>query len=541
MEEFDVIVIGAGHNGLVLANYLVRCGLTVLVLERRMEVGGGLSTEEVTLPGFQHNLHSYFHDTINIMAPYLDLTLERFNARYYRPPVQAGIALRDGRAITLHLDLETTCASIGRISPRDAVAYRKMAEDYADFMEAVVVPALYTRPQLPSYQVGVLEASPEGLEFLRMGRRSPAEVLDEHFEDPHVKALILHQLPIPRGILPDYHGLGTVIPLVVSQVEHSQICLGGSHVLAHALWRSLFAHGGMCYGLRGVSRILVEDGRAVGVETEQGETFRARRAVVSSVDLPQTFLTLVGEEHLDPAFVRKVRGFALDEFSIFGVHLALREPPRHLAAAFDPDIDRAFKLNIGLETPTDYQRLWAEIRAGELPETLGFFCSVPTLFDPSQAPRGRHTALLWQPAPYALADGGPERWDAVKDKFMDRCIARWREYAPNLTPDNILMQAALSPLDIERKLSNMRRGGVFMGRMALGQIEYFRPLPELSQSRTPIAGLYLCGACMHPGGGIIGGPGYIAADVIADDLGLEKWWEKETEVASVLSHHGERR
>ena len=324
---------------------------------------------------------------------------------------------------------------------------------------------------------------------------------------------------------PDYEGIGTIIPLVVGQSEHSQICIGGSHVLAHALWRAFFANGGLCLGLHHVNKILVENGEAVGVETNRGETFRANKLVASAIDLDQTFLELVGEENLDEAFVKKVKNFKIDEFSIFGVHLALNEPPKHTSAKFDPDIDRAFKLDIGLETPEDYQILLSEIRLGKLPEHLGLFCSCPTLFDPTQAPRGKHTALIWQPAPYELRDGGVEKWDEVKDEFMERCIDKWREHAPNLTNDNILMKRAITPLDIERKLYNMKLGGVFMGRMITAQLEYFRPMPELAQFRTPIKNLYLCGACCHPGGGIIGGPGLIAADIIAEDHEITKWWE----------------
>jgi phytoene dehydrogenase-like protein len=153
------------------------------------------------------------------LPAWLDLELEKYNARYYRPPVQAGIALKDGSAITIHTDLDKTCASIGRISERDAKAYREMNENYGPFMESVVVPALYSQPQPPSAQLGFLEPSQEGMDFVRMGRLSPQDVLDEYFENEHVKALILHQLPIPRGIWPDYEGVGTLIPLVVGQSE----------------------------------------------------------------------------------------------------------------------------------------------------------------------------------------------------------------------------------------------------------------------------------------------------------------------------------
>ncbi|MBI3090593.1 MAG: NAD(P)/FAD-dependent oxidoreductase [Candidatus Tectomicrobia bacterium] len=520
MAEFDIVIIGGGHNGLIAGSYLAKAGLRVVIFERRLEYGGGLSTEECTLPGFYHNLHSYFHDTINIMPPYEDLELVRFNARYARPEVTAGLPLRNGRALTFARTIDDTCASIGRFSQRDAATYREVYDAYREFIELVIIPALFTPAVPPTQQMEMLEKSPEGREFLRLGRMSPRDVVDELFECEEVKALILHQLPVPRGILPDYHGVGAVIPLVISMVEHSQLCLGGSHVLGHALGKAFVTFGGTLHDRSHVQRIIVENGAARGIVLEDGAEVRADKAVISAVDIHQTFNVFLQPEHLDEATRRWVGRYKLDEFSLFSVHLALAEPPRHRAAAFDSNVDRAFRLNIGLETPADFDTILAQVRAGEVPTKPALFCSVPTLFDRSQAPPGKHTALIWQLAPYHLRDGGAERWDAIKEEFTDWCLEAWREYAPNLTDRVILARVAYSPLDIERKLINMRHGGVFMGRMSFDQLDYFRPSPELSQHRTPIKNLYLCGACCHPGGGIIGSPGGNAATIILEDLGL---------------------
>ncbi len=430
----------------------------------------------------------------------------------------------DGRALLVHTDIDKTYASIARFSERDAETFREKQEAYTDFYDTIVMPALFSPPSDPSEQIHALETTPEGLEFLRLSRMSPRDVVREWFEDEHVQAMILHQLPVPRGIVDDYYGLGHTVPLVVTQIEQSQLCIGGSHVLAHALWRALQRNGGAVKSMAHVSRILVENGRAVGVRLSDDTEIRADKAVVSAIDIKQTFLDMVGEDDLEPAFVEQVKNYRLDEFSIFGVHLALKEAPRFTAAADDPDINQAFKINIGCETPADFARVWAEIRAGELPHRPGMYCSIPTLYDQSQAPAGQHTAIIWQLAPYELRDGGAEAWDRIKDDYADECIAHWATYAPNLTSDNVMMRVAYSPLDIERKLINMRRGGVFGGRVSFDQIEYFRPLPTLANYRSPIESLYLAGATCRPGGGIIGAPGYIAASVICDDLGVKKWW-----------------
>ncbi len=520
-KNYDVLIIGAGHNGLIVGNYLAKGGLKVLVVERRLEAGGGLSTEEITIPAFHHNLHSYFHDTINIMPPYEDLQMEAFNARYYRPPVQAGMILPDGRSLCLYDDLDKTCESIGRFSKKDAEAWREIVDNYGPFVTTVIPPALYSPPAQPSEQMLQMEGSPEGMEWLRVGRMSPQEVVDEWFENEHVKALILHHLPIPRGILPDYGGLGAVVPLVISQAEHAQIALGGSHAPAHALWRSLLRNGGETKSFAHVEKVLVEDGKAVGVEIKGGNRYLAP-TVVSTVDLKQTFLEMVGEENLEAGFVKQVKGFRLDEFSVFSVHMALREAPKFKTQAGYEDINQAFRLDIGLDRPEDFVTVLSDVRQGKLPEKLGFIASVPTWFDPSQAPENCHTAFLWQLVPYKL-DGAA--WEDVKEEYMGRCIAKWRNYAPNLTEDKIIKATCQTPVDIEERIINMREGGVFMGRMNFSQMEHFRPLPELAQFRTPIQGLYMAGACMHPGGGIIGAPGLIAAEIIMDDLERPKWWE----------------
>lgn len=521
-EKYDALIIGSGHNGLVLGCYLAKAGLRVCVIERRLEAGGGLSTEEITIPGFSHNLHSYFHDTINIMPSYVDLQLEEQNARYYCPPVQAGTILPDGRSLCFYDsdNIDKTCASIARFSSNDARTWREIVANYGEFVSTVIVPALYSAPAPPSEQMIALEGSPEGMEWLRIGRMSPREVVDEWFENDYVKALILHHLPIPRGVLPDYAGLGAVVPLVISQVEKSQMALGGSHITAHALWRRLLASGGEIASLTHVSKILIEDGAAVGVESEDGRRFLAP-VVVSTVDVKQTFLKMIAEDQLDPGFLNHVKKFRLDEFSVFAVHLALREAPKFKTQPGYEDINQAFRLNIGFDTPDDYTAVLADVRQGRLPEKLAFIASVPTWFDPSQAPSG-HTAFLWALVPYRL---NGTTWAEVGDDYARRCIAKLREYAPNVNDDNILAWQTQTPVDIEARIINMAEGGVFMGRMHLAQLEHFRPLPELAQFRTPIKGLYMAGACMHPGGGIIAGPGLIAAEVIMDDLKLPKWWE----------------
>lgn len=523
-QTVDVVVIGGGHNGLICANYLVRAGLSVCLIERRLEIGGGLSTEEATVPGFYHNLHSLFHDAAQHMPAMDDLELARHGLEYILPEVQVGMCFSDHRGLTVHTERSRTEASLRRFSAADARAWTAMDDSYHDFMETLVLPALYAAPPTPSEQAVALEESMEGLDYMRLSRCSPADVVRDTFESAQVRAAVLFQLAIPRGVLTDYAGLGMMVPLVVTGVEQSHLAKGGSHDVAHALWRAFCTAGGQVRGMLDVEEILVEGGRAVGVRVATGDRILAKKAVVSAIDLPQTFERLITPSALSREFRQRVASYKLDEFSLFGVHLALKEPPRYRAAAFDPDIDQAFKVGIGFDTIADFDRVWSSIRRGELPDPPGLYASCPTLHDPTQAPPGHHTALCWAPAPYELANGGAEAWDQIGPAYAERCLDLWREAAPNMTRKNILGQRILTPLDISRKLTSMPRGAVFHGRISLDQIECFRPIPELAGYRAPIEKLYLAGACTHPGGGILGATGYIAAGVILDDLGVEPWW-----------------
>ena len=523
-QSFDVVIVGGGHNGLICANYLARAGVSVCVFEKRLEVGGGLSTEEATLPGFQHNFHSVFHDCVEHMPAMKDLDLVRHGAEYILPPVQVGMAFDDGRAVTIHTDRDKTVASLARFSEHDARAWAQMDDDYHDFVEALVMPALYASPPMPSEQTMALEQSPEGMNYLRLGRATPADVASQTFESEAARVAALFQLAVPRGVVTDYSGLGMLLPLVVTGVERSHLARGGSHVLAHALWRALLEAGGTVRGTYEVTKIVVDGGRAVGVELITGERVEARKAVVSAIDLPQTFMDLIEPDQLEPEFRRRVSNFKLDEFSLFGVHLALREPPRYTSSAFDPDIEHALKVGIGFETNHDFRTMWEQIRAGSAPDPRLYACC-PSIHDPTQAPVGHHTALCWAPAPFELADGGPEAWDRIGSDYAQRCLATWRKVAPNMDDDNILGMRVLTPLDVYRKLKSMPRGGVFHGRMTLDQIEAFRPLPELAKCTTPVDGLFLAGASLHPGGGILGACGYIAASEVLAHLGLNEWWD----------------
>jgi phytoene dehydrogenase-like protein len=319
-------------------------------------------------------------------------------------------------------------------------------------------------------------------------------------------------------------GMGVVPAQLIAARRKAQLAAGGSRELARALERCVYHHGGDVLVNQAPRRIVVEHGTARGVELQDGSFIAARRFVASSLNPAQTLLDLVGAEYLPLGLAERIERYQYAIVGpLFGVHLALHSAPAYRGVEFDPDAGRSFMSVLGLDRPEQIYELHDRLSAGRLPEPIWMNSAVPTLHDPTQAPPGKHTAFVWQKVPYAI-DGDGRRWDAAKRRHLDTVLARWREYAPNLTDDAIVNRFAFSPLDTERHFPNMARGDLNVGWFNAGQVGAGRPMPELSQYRTPIEGLYLCGACTHPGGNITGFPGYNAAGAIMRDLGLPTWW-----------------
>lgn len=522
METYDFVIIGAGHNGLSLGCYLARAGLRVVVLERRAEFGGGLSTEEVTIPGFYHNLHSNFHGAMPFFPPWIDLELEAHGATYVHPDANLGMPLRDGRALVLYADELRSYEQIARFSKRDAEAWLELRGIVLTHAEEML--ATGYGPPVAETEAAEALVREQLEEWLGPGAAllSPLEMITQRFEDPHVRALILFHMAVGGWDVrqPGLAGLGLAF---LAYITNWQLCRGGSHHLAHVLGTVLLKSGGELREHSDVSHIRVEGGRAVGVRLADGTDIAARMAVVSTVDPHQTFLRMIDPGLLPAGVVERARAVRYGHGDVlFGVHLALDAPPRFTAAKFNPDIDVTFNLNLGYETPEDLVEHYEEIDRNELPAEPRLEVGFNTLFDPSQAPPGKHTAVLWQFVPFApgRGDEGAAVWDELRMEYAERCIATVREYAPNLTPDRVLGAYAYTPHDIARKLVNMRRGGFHCAAVLESQLFHRRPLADVVQLRTPIEGLYMGGASVHPHGGIIAGPAYNCLQVLADDFGL---------------------
>jgi phytoene dehydrogenase-like protein len=516
--EYDGVLIGGGHNALILQAYLGAAGLKTVCLERREVAGGGLSTvEDPRRRGFLHNTHSFYHRAVTEMPWYRDLDLERLGARYLEPELNVALILRDGQALEWWTDWERTVASFSRFSAKDAAALRKWRAEFVPILEDILLPESRTPPLPPEQRIGRLQRTAEGRRLLDVSRLSPLEFVESEFESPVVRAGLLFFNGL-REVDLRAPGFGHHIPALLASRHKAQMCVGGSASLAKALVAAVELGGGAVELNTTPRRICVKNGKAVGVETSDGRFFGARHFLISSLNPLQTFLEL-----LDPACVpadwrEKAENFRFNLLApLFALNVNLSGPPQYLAAERNPELNHAFMTIVGLEHSSQFLDIVANHERGQAPATV-MWGSCPTLFDPSQAPPGFHTAFMWEKLPYALG-GDPSNWDRERDEHARRMLRAWTEYAPNLG-DVLLDYSAQSPLDTERSLWNMHRGDLLVGALSHGQTGYNRPFSGAGRYRTCISNLYLCGSSSHPGGNITGLPGYNCAQVIFGDLGL---------------------
>ncbi|MCI0455872.1 MAG: NAD(P)/FAD-dependent oxidoreductase [Gemmataceae bacterium] len=522
--EYDGIVLGTGHNALVLQAYLARAGLRVLSLERATVAGGGLATEDnPRLPGFRHNTHSFFHRALTALPWYRDLELARHGAAYVEPELNVALLLPDGRALEWWTDLDRTTDSFAEFSRKDADALSRWVEEFRPIVEQVLLPEAQSPPLPPERRRELLGRSALGRRLLEVAELSPLEFVQREFESDVVRAGLLFFNGL-REIDLRLKGFGHSIPALLAGRHKAQMCVGGSARLAEALVRDIHEHGGVVRTGSEPRAVLVEGGRAVGVVLMSGERIRARGFVASGLNPQQTFLELLDASSV-PAEVRaRAEGFQYNLLApLFALNVALSEPPRYRAAERRPELNRAFMVILGLERLEQFHAIVSAHERSSIPPTV-MWGACPTLFDASQAPAGMHTGFMWEKLPYAL-HGDPAKWDREREAHGRAMLDLWARFAPNLAGGSVLDWFARSPLDTERKLPNMRRGDLLVGSFAGGQVGYNRPFPGAGQYRTPVAGLYLCGGSTHPGGNVTGLCGYNAAAVVAADLALSPWWE----------------
>ena len=537
-NKVDLIIIGAGPNGLSLGAYLSKAGLKVLVLERRPEVGGGLATEEVTLHGHLHNTHAVYMMMADYAPVYQDFQMEQnYNVHHIYPELQFVLPLSDGRAVCVYSDLEKTCQSIAQFSQHDADGYRNLYHLSHKLVDEFIAPATYVPPVPALDQMVKLQQTEVGREILECSEKTPLQIIDEFFENEHVKALMLYMVT-EWGLGYNETGMGYLVLLYLNRASNYRLVKGGSHMVAQGLHKVIHENGGYVRTNQRVQRIIVDNNTATGVELDDGTIIEADKGVVSTIDPHQTFLKLVGEDKLDSEFAENIKGWQWEAYSLLGIHLALKEAPDFAAAANNPDINNAFVYVLGYETAQELIDDYEALYNGEMRSKACFNCCFPSVHDPGQAPPGRHTGLFSRFAPYKLKEG-PETWYKMpfKEELAEQALDTLQQYAPNMTRDKVLWKYISTPIDIENKFQDMRDGGYKQGKYTLFQMGYLRPNEQCSCTETPVDNLYMSGSCCYPGGCVLWGGGYLGANYIADKLGIQKWWS-EPEIVTRAKEQG---
>ena len=532
--KFDIIMVGAGHNGLTCAAYLAKAGYKVLVLERRHIVGGAVVTETDLVEGFRLDTCSSYHVVINGTPVVQDLELEKFGLEYIEVDPWGYAPFPNGHTITFYRDVDRTAETIARFSAHDAEAYRKFMRRWMRFNETMMA-VFCAPPSLLGISKAVIGKELEGGRFksaLRSVGATPAmlrtifspygKVIERTFESPEVRAA-LSWLGAQSGPGPTEKTSGELLAMQQSLYHLLGVRRprGGSGMLTQALARCVEHWGGEVRVSSPVRQILTESGQVKGVETEAGERFEAP-IVISNAHVQTTLLKLLSEDALKSRLRQRVANIKVANGFGMTVRYGMQHLPNYTA---NPTLDLATGEILAGEHHRGMQLLcpsmdylletYREAEAGRPPTHPAVIAMTPSVVDPSLAPPGQHVLYIWaQTHPYKLSNG--ENWSEIKQREAAKCLAVVDQFAPGIK-DAVVGQYIKSPVDLE-EIGGLVRGNLMHIDMSIGQMFMFRPLPELSNYRTPIKGLYLTGASTHPGGGVSGAPGYNTARTVLEEI-----------------------
>ncbi len=513
-ERFDIVVAGAGHNSLVTAAYLAKAGYRCLVLEGRPMLGGGVKTAELTLKGFKDDVCSTAHTFLldNPMIKNDELKLRDYGLEYVDPDPIFHIPFPDGTYLTQWRDLDRTCSEFAKFSKKDAAAYRKMLAEF-DAVKPILLGASFTPIGFAKPLNDQLAQQPRGKLWQRRLAMSAWDIISDTFEDEHCRTFALYMSHLSAEP-PDAPMTGRLAYGTARQ-QHSgrPIPKGGSGALTIALARSIEAHGGVLLTNKWVKQLIVENGKCVGVECSDGSSYRAEKAVVSTIHIKH-LLDMAPRELWGQDFIDGVDTWQAEN-AMFVTHYATTEPPKYAVASgkLSP-VESGILASPDRALRFEYDDARGVVNLEEPPLQI-ICCSIA---DPSRAPAGMHTlkVLGWQP--YELK-AGPEHWDQIKNEVSDANLKYLRRFASNLTDDKILARFVESPLDLERMNPHFWHGSAHAGAQNAAQSGAMRPMLGWAQHRMPIPGLYQTGATTHPGGSVTAGPGRNAATVMLKDFG----------------------
>lgn len=522
----DIIIIGAGHNGLVTAAYLAKAGYKVLVLERRDILGGCCITEELW-PGFKVSTAAYVN---SLLRPEIicDLDLKKYGFEMLPRSPSSFTPFPDGRYLMMGPDREMTLREIAKFSKKDEEAYPKYEEmltRVADFIE----PLLTQTPPDPFGGLGSLwKLGKIGMGFRGLGRDTASEaveiltgaarpILDRWFESQELKATIATDAVIGAFAPPSHPGTAYVLfHHVMGECNGVRgvwgYVRGGMGTISNSIASAARSHGAEIRTNADVGRILVADGHVQGVALKDGTEFRAKR-VASCADANVTFLKLMDAKELPADFLDQIRRIDYSSATV-KINVALDRPPDWKALPSDGKVGPQHHGTMHVCPDLDYiERAYDDAKYGRPARDPMLECTMATALDDTLAPSGKHILSMFvQYAPYHLKG---TTWEAEKDRFADRCFDILEEYAPGFK-SSVLHRMVIPPPDMER-LWGITGGNIMQGSMNLHSMFSFRPAAGYASYRTPVRGLYLCGAATHPGGGVMGACGLNATREIMRD------------------------
>jgi phytoene dehydrogenase-like protein len=520
------VIIGGGHNGLVAAAYLARAGHKPLVLERRDEVGGAAVTHELT-PGFR--VPALAHATALRADIVSQLSLENQGLHFTRPPVSVFAPAGDGRALVLWREMLQSVQSLAQWSAADAARWPEFSDTALAIAGAIGGLLRQVPPSLDEPGPGELwdlvstGRAIRGLgrsrlyQMLRWGPMPIADLAAEWLESPVARAVICGRGIFAAAAGPRSAGTAASWLLQVAHEGHPAgaptFVAGGPGSLAAAIAAAATGAGAEIRRNAEVAHIDVDDRGVCGVTLASGEQIRTG-VVISNADPKRTLLDLVDPVRLPPSFRHKIQHYRMRGV-LAKVNLALARLPKFRgAAAHEQPSETLLAGRIHIGPDPDYlERAFDRSKYGELSTEPWLEVVIPSLTDPTLAPQGQHVMSVYaQWAPYALRG---QSWNRARDAFSDAIVKTIAAHAPDL-PSLILAREILTPLDLEQRYG-LTGGHIFHGEHALDQLYAMRPVLGWAQHRTPIAGLYLCGAGTHPGGGLTGAPGAHAARIVLKD------------------------
>ncbi|WP_339379180.1 beta-carotene ketolase CrtO [aff. Roholtiella sp. LEGE 12411] len=534
MQEYDVVIIGAGHNGLVCAAYLLKAGYSVLLLEKRSVPGGAATTEECLpqeAPGFKFNLCAIDHEFIHLGPVVEELELEKYGLEYLECDPVVFCPHPDGKYFLGHKSLEKTCAEIARYNERDAKKYAEYT-DYWQRALGAMIPMFNAPPKsvidiIGNYDItklkdlfSVIGSPNKTLDFIRNMLTSAEDLVNEWFDEEFLKAP-LARLASELGAPPSQKTLA--IGAIMMAMRHNPGMArprGGTGALVQALVNLVKSKGGVILTDQHVDKILIDDKKAVGVRVAGGKEYRAKHGVISNIDAQRLFLQMTDKSDIDAVAPelreRLERRIVNNNETILKIDLALDEPLRFPYHAHKDEY--LIGSILIADSVSHVEQAHSKCTLGEIPDSdPSMYVVMPSALDPTLAPPGKHTLWIEFFAPYQIAGAegtglkGTGWTDELKNKVADRVIDKLATYAPNVK-DATIARRVESPAELGERLGAYK-GNYYHIDMTLDQMVFFRPLPEIANYKTPIDNLFLTGAGTHPGGSISGMPGRNCARV----------------------------